>query len=278
MSRDVLGTKFSLGICTNVPKNNRRSRPINTPSFWEKWTYFPQIPNGHPTPAHDLLSTTAHAQTLKTQVSSHIFFFGMISLCHGFSKVSPERTGIHGTCSYSTAIRSWGATLPMWSSRKRLRRWQQSEETRLCPSSPADPPPPNPAPAPMIGVKDILMNDRVHFRAPCAVQTTGVAHLMGLQDSPVYHSLHVAGGGRGGVGRGVQKINQCQCLFLFEANKVHGVWACPTEHHFVRSQSCPRWPNTPPPTPPPLLVFLVSPWFLVTSVFLLDFVGLAFCS
>lgn len=32
----------------------------------------------------------------------------------------------------------------------------------------------------MIGVKDILMNVRVHFRGPCSVQTTGVAHLVGL--------------------------------------------------------------------------------------------------
>lgn len=38
--------------------------------------------------------------------------------------------------------------------------------------------------SPMIGVKDILMNVRVHFRGPCPVQTTGVAHLMGLPNPP----------------------------------------------------------------------------------------------
>lgn len=48
----------------------------------------------------------------------------------------------------------------------------------------------------------------------------------------------------------VKKINQCQCLFPFEANKVHTVWPCPTEHHFVPSHSrplrCPPWPPSSP--------------------------------
>lgn len=54
--------------------------------------------------------------------------------------------------------------------------------------------------SPMIGVRDILMNVRVHFRGPCSVQTTGVAHLMGLPNAlhsvpPTPHpSLHVQEG------------------------------------------------------------------------------------
>lgn len=50
----------------------------------------------------------------------------------------------------------------------------------------------------------------------------------------------------------VKKINQCQCLFPFEANKVHTVWPCPTEHHFVPSHCRPcTAPVDPPPPPPP---------------------------
>lgn len=51
-------------------------------------------------------------------------------------------------------------------------RWLWSLETEFSSSRLAG--------SPMIGVKDILMNVRVHFRGPCSVQTTEVAHLMGL--------------------------------------------------------------------------------------------------
>lgn len=45
----------------------------------------------------------------------------------------------------------------------------------------------------------------------------------------------------------VKKINQCQCLFPFEANKVHTVWPCPTEHHFVPSHCRPTAALADPP-------------------------------
>lgn len=59
---------------------------------------------------------------------------------------------------------------------KRFIRWLWSLETEFSSSSLAVPP--------MVGVKDILMNVKVHFRGPCSVQTTGVAHLMGLPNPP----------------------------------------------------------------------------------------------
>lgn len=99
--------------------------------------------------------------------------------------------------------------------------------------------------SPMIGVKDILMNVRVHFRGPCSVQTTGVAHLMGLPN-PLHSKLPTTLF----MFKRVKKINQCQCLFPFEANKVHTVWPCPTEHHFVPSHSRPFAALTDPPAVP----------------------------
>lgn len=48
----------------------------------------------------------------------------------------------------------------------------------------------------------------------------------------------------------VKKINQCQCLFPFEANKVHTVWSYPAEHHFVPMHCCPRAIPTNPPAVP----------------------------
>lgn len=86
------------------------------------------------------------------------------------------------------------------------------------------------------------MNVSVHFRGPCSVQTTGVAHLVGLPNPlhsrlPAPHFMF----------NRVKKINQCQCLFPFEANKVHTVWPCPTEHHFVPSHGR---PSTDPPAVP----------------------------
>lgn len=99
--------------------------------------------------------------------------------------------------------------------------------------------------SPMIGVRDILMNVSIHFRGPCSVQTTGVAHLAGLPN-PLNSKLPTPLF----MFKRVKKINQCQCLFPFEANKVHTVWPCPTEHRFVPSHSspfrCPHWPPSSP--------------------------------
>lgn len=59
-------------------------------------------------------------------------------------------------------------------------RWLRSLETEFSSSRLAG--------SPMIGVKDILMNVRVHFRGPCSVQTTEVAHLLGLWNPDTWSS------------------------------------------------------------------------------------------
>lgn len=105
----------------------------------------------------------------------------------------------------------------------------------------------------MIDVKDILMNVREHFRGPCSVQTTGVAHLMGAANpTPPHPPMHTRSLSSPPLFmfKRVKKINQCQCLFPFEANKVHTVWPCPTEHHFVPSPNRPFAALTDPPAVP----------------------------
>lgn len=67
-------------------------------------------------------------------------------------------------------------------------RWLWSLETFSCSRL---------AGSPMIGVKDILMNVRVHFRGPCSVQTTGVAHLMGLWNPDTLSSPPLSSCSRG---------------------------------------------------------------------------------